>query len=462
MKKTRIYLLIAFGLIIALIIWLSIDTSKIETETIMVPVEQGELVVDVTTTGELEAKESEKIMGPNNLRNVRIWRVTIEDIIPDGTVVDSGDYVARLDKTELANKIQDEKLELEKLETQLLKTRLDTTMELRSARDELVNLKYSLEEKQIVVDQSIYEPPATQRQAKIDLDKAERNYKQAVENYNLRLEKAKANMQEVLTSIKKVEKQIKEMEDVLGEFTVKAPKPGMVVYRRNWDGKKIGAGEQISTWDPVVAELPNLQKMISKTYVNEIDISKVKSGQVVEIGVDAFPEKSYTGVVKEVANIGQQMKNSNAKVFEVVIDVNEYDSILRPAMTTKNRIITSVHDSVLYIPIECVQSNDSLTYVYTSRYKQQIITGESNENDIIVYEGLEKGKEIYLIPPDDAEEMDYRMLDTAIVNKYKLIKPKQEEPSSVEKVENAEKLPPPPVGTRTGRGKGRSGSADNE
>lgn len=462
MKKTRIYLLIAFGLIIALNIWLSIDTSKIETETIMVPVEQGELVVDVTTTGELEAKESEKIMGPNNLRNVRIWRVTIEDIIPDGTVVDSGDYVARLDKTELANKIQDEKLELEKLETQLLKTRLDTTMELRSARDELVNLKYSLEEKQIVVDQSIYEPPATQRQAKIDLDKAERNYKQAVENYNLRLEKAKANMQEVLTSIKKVEKQIKEMEDVLGEFTVKAPKPGMVVYRRNWDGKKIGAGEQISTWDPVVAELPNLQKMISKTYVNEIDISKVKSGQVVEIGVDAFPEKSYTGVVKEVANIGQQMKNSNAKVFEVVIDVNEYDSILRPAMTTKNRIITSVHDSVLYIPIECVQSNDSLTYVYTSRYKQQIITGESNENDIIVYEGLEKGKEIYLIPPDDAEEMDYRMLDTAIVNKYKLIKPKQEEPSSVEKVENAEKLPPPPVGTRTGRGKGRSGSADNE
>ncbi len=453
--------MIAFGLIIALIIWLSIGTTTTETETIVVPVKKGELIVDVTTTGELEAKESEKIMGPHNLRNVRIWRVTIEDIIPDGTVVDSGDYVARLDKTELANKVQDEKLELEKLENQLLKTRLDTTMELRSARDELVNLKYNLEERQIVVDQSIYEPPATQRQARIDLDKAKRNYKQAVENYKLKLEKAKANMQEVLTSMKKVKKQIKEMEDILGGFVVKAPKPGMVVYQRNWDGKKIGAGDQISTWDLVVAELPNLTKMISKTYVNEIDISKVKAEQAVEIGVDAFPEKRYTGIVMEVANIGQQMKNSNIKVFEVIIDVNEYDSILRPAMTTKNRIITSVHDNVLFIPIECVQSNDSLTYVYTSSYKQQIITGESNETDIIVHEGLKKGQKVFLIPPEDAENMDYNLLDSEIIKKYQVKQEAIDEvPPNTEKVENTKKLPNTPAGNRSETGNSKQKPRD--
>ncbi|MCF8233536.1 MAG: efflux RND transporter periplasmic adaptor subunit [Bacteroidales bacterium] len=424
MKKNRIFLLAALLVVIGLIIWLSIDSSPAGNETIVVQVEQGDLVIDVTTTGELEAKESEKIMGPVNLRNVRIYRVTIEDIIPDGTIVDSGDYVASLDKTELANNIQDEKLELEKLETQLLQTRLDTTMQLRTARDELINLKYNLEERQIVVDQSIYEPPATQRQARIDLDKAERNYKQALENYQIKLQQAEANMQEVLTSIKKVEKRINEMEAVLDEFIVRAPKPGMVVYQRNWDGKKIGAGDQISAWDPVVAELPNLEKMISKTYVNEIDISKVQAGQAVEIGVDAFPDREYTGEVMEVANIGQQMRNSNAKVFEVLIDVNEYDSILRPAMTTKNRIITTVLDSVLYIPIECVQNNDSLSYVYTSRHKQQVITGKSNENRIVVLEGLDKKDEIYLIAPEDAEDMGYSLLDPELVKKYEKKQPK--------------------------------------
>lgn len=424
MKKNRIFLLAALVVVIGLIIWLSIDSSPAGNETIVVQVEQGDLVIDVTTTGELEAKESEKIMGPVNLRNVRIYRVTIEDIIPDGTIVDSGDYVASLDKTELANNIQDEKLELEKLETQLLQTRLDTTMQLRTARDELINLKYNLEERQIVVDQSIYEPPATQRQARIDLDKAERNYKQALENYQIKLQQAEANMQEVLTSIKKVEKRINEMEAVLDEFIVRAPKPGMVVYQRNWDGKKIGAGDQISAWDPVVAELPNLEKMISKTYVNEIDISKVQAGQAVEIGVDAFPDRKYTGEVMEVANIGQQMRNSNAKVFEVLIDVNEYDSILRPAMTTKNRIITTVLDSVLYIPIECVQNNDSLSYVYTSKVKQQVITGQSNENRIVVLEGLEKKDEIYLIAPEDAEDMRYSLLDPELVKKHEIKQPK--------------------------------------
>ncbi len=77
-------------------------------------------------------------------------------------------------------------------------------MSCRTDRDNLVNLKYALEEKQIVVDQSIYEPPATQRQAKIELERAQRNYEQAVENYEVKLKKSEADMQEINTSMKKV------------------------------------------------------------------------------------------------------------------------------------------------------------------------------------------------------------------------------------------------------------------
>lgn len=418
MKKNRVYFIVVLVVIVFLIVFFSIGRPGDETETILVPVEYGTFEIDVTTTGELEAKESEDIKGPPNLRTVRIWQVTIEDIIPDGTIVDSGDYVATLDRTELENKIKDEELELENLETQFVKTKLDTTMELRAARDELVNLKYNLEEMQIIVDQSIYEPPATQRQAKINLDKAKRAYSQAVENYQLKMQKAEANMQEVATDMKKVKNQLENQREILKGFIVKAPKPGMVNYRRGWDGKKMGVGSQIGSWDPVVATLPNLKEMNSKTYVNEIDISKVKAGQFVEIEVDAFPDKSYTGSVTEVANIGQQLNNSNAKVFEVIIEVNEYDSILRPAMTTKNRIISNIIDSVMYIPIECIQSNDSISYVYTPSARKQVITGESNENEIIIYEGLKKNEKVYLVAPENAEEKKLILLDTSITNKY--------------------------------------------
>jgi multidrug efflux pump subunit AcrA (membrane-fusion protein) len=419
MKKSKIYLISLATVLLIVIIWIIAGRGPDKETTVKVPVKFGKFDITVTTTGELEAKSSEKINGPANLRDFRIWQVKLEDIIPDGTVVDSGDYIATLDRTELVNKMKDQEIDIEKLETQFTKTQLDTTLELRTDRDNLINLKYALEEKKIVVDQSIYEPPATQRQAKIELERAQRNYDQAVENYELKLKKSEADMQEINTSMKKVKSDYDKMVALLKEFTIKAPKSGMVIYRRGWDGQKQGVGTEISMWDPIVAELPNLKEMKSKTYVNEIDISKIKVNQPVRINVDAFPDKTFTGVVKEVANIGQQLPNSNAKVFEVGIEVNEFDSILRPAMTTKNEILTSSLDSVLHIPLDCVQSNDSISYVYTDNSRQQVILGPSNENEVIIKAGLKAGEEVYLVPPSKAEKSRLVRLAPGIIGKYR-------------------------------------------
>lgn len=131
-------------------------------------------------------------------------------------------------------------------------------MDLRAAREELINMNYALEEKQITVDQSIYEPPATQRQAKLDLEKAQRAYQQAQKNYKLRLDKANANMQEVSASFTQAQRRLEQIQDVLKGFTVTAPKGGMVIYKRNWDGSKMGIGATMSSWENIVATLPNL------------------------------------------------------------------------------------------------------------------------------------------------------------------------------------------------------------
>lgn len=417
MKRKNLFILLGAVLVFVAVLWIFAKPADTVGGTIKVEAAKGEFIIDVTTTGELEARSSEKIMGPNpiGLRNARLWQLRIEDIVPDGTVVDSGDWVATLDRSDLENKIRDQELEVEKLQTQFVKTQLDTTMTLRTARDELINLEYALEEKQIIVDQSIYEPPATRRQVKIDLEKAQRSLDQALENYKLKSEKAKADMKEVTANLAKAQRELDEFMILKKEFVVKAPKAGMVNYKKGWDGKKQGVGAQISTWENVVATLPNLSAMNSKTYVNEIDISKVQVGQSAEIEVDAFPGKRLTGLVHSVANMGEQLSNSNAKVFEVIIQVDGFDSILRPSMTTKNRIITEVMESVLYVPIECVQANDSINYVYKNSRRQQIIPGKSNENDIIILAGLEEGDEIYLQPPADADEWSMSLLDESVV-----------------------------------------------
>jgi hypothetical protein len=196
------------------------------------------------------------------------------------------------------------------------------------------------------------------------------------------------------------------MQDIIQNFVIKAPSDGMVIYKREWNGAKRKVGSEISPWDPVVATLPDLSSMISKTYVNEIDVSKVKTGQRVRLSVDAFPDKTYTGAVTSVANIGEQLPNTDAKVFEVIIKVDGSDPILRPSMTTGNQVITKTFSDVIFIPLETVFATpDSVPFVYTKNgWRQVVVLGESNENDVIVEQGLSRGDKLYLSIPEESDK----------------------------------------------------------
>jgi hypothetical protein len=135
----------------------------------------------------------------------------------------------------------------------------------------------------------------------------------------------------------------------------------------------------------------------------------------VEIAVDAFPEKTYTGTVTNVANIGEQLPNADAKVFEVLIEVDGTDPILRPSMTTGNKIITKTIRDVTYIPLESVQAGpDSIPFVYLKNgTKQIVVLGESNENNVVIEQGLQAGMQIYLSTPAKAE--DFKMAGEELI-----------------------------------------------
>ena len=412
-RKTILAIAIPVTLIVALVLY-SVLSGKEKEIVLETEVEQGAFEIAVMVTGELQAIRETEIKAPSQLRsrNLRIRSVKIQDLIPEGTVVDSGQWVATLDRSEADNSLKDIMDNLEQKQSEYMRVKLDTTMQLRELRDELFNLKFAMEEAEITVEQSQYEPPATIRQAQIELEKAKRAYDQAEKNYDLKVRQSAANMREAEINMARDQRSKDEMEAVLQMFDIYAPGSGMVIYKKDWSGEKRTAGSEINTWDLAVATLPDLSTMISMTYVNEIDISKLNIGQKVNIGVDAFPEKKFTGEVVEVANIGQQLPNTDAKVFEVRIELNERDSILRPSMTTSNMVITQVLDSVLFIPLEAVHANDSLTFVYTrDGRKQVVVLSESNENHIVVDMGLKKGERLYLSNPDNPENFEYAGLD---------------------------------------------------
>ena len=421
MKKSIIIILAVVTLaIISLVVFNRLtkedDISQLETEVV-----QGKFEIIVAVTGELQAENSTQITAPTELRTSRSHRfsqIKIQDLIPEGTVVDSGAYVATLDRSAVTNRIKDMEDDIEIRETALMTTRLDTTMQLGNLRDDIINLNYNMEESEITLEQSKYESPAVIRQAQISLDKAIRAHEQAKKNYKLKVKQAAADMRNAEIKLASEKRDYEDIQKIIQKFVIHAPSAGMVIYKKEWGGQKRKVGSMISPWDLTVATLPDLSSMISKTYVNEIDISKIKVGQIVRIGVDAFPEKKYDGSVFEVANIGEQLPNTDAKVFEVLIKLDEVDPILRPAMTTSNQMVTAVHEDVIFIPLEAVQFVDSIPIVYTkNKEKQVVILGESNENEVIVEQGLKAGDKLLLSIPDKPE--DYKLIGDELILVFK-------------------------------------------
>ena len=371
--------------------------------------ENGVFEVVVATTGELKAKNSIDINGPTGARKAGIYQLKISRLVPEGSVVRPGDFVAELDKSEIVAKLKEVQINLEKFQSQFTQAKLDSTLTLAQSRNELVNLKYAKEQRKLEKEESIYESPSTKRQAEIEFEKAERSYVQAQINYETKVKQAVAKMRESQADLAKEQQKLMDFQSVLGEFTIMAPEPGMVIYAREWDGKKRVVGSTISPWQPTVATLPDLSKMESVTYVNEVDIQKIKRGQVVRISLDADPDKQLTGVVTMVANIGEQRPNSDSKVFEVKILINEGDSTLRPAMTTSNEIVVATMENKLYIPLEAVYTvDDSVTFVYKrtggSTMKQEVKLGTENDNFVIVEAGVSPEDELMLSVPEGMEE----------------------------------------------------------
>lgn len=431
MKRTLIISGIIVTVAIVILIIIGKLASKKEIENLYAHSEKGQFDIVVTTTGELQAKKSTDIIGPefSQSRNIRAMDIKITDMVPEGTEVKSGDYVATLDRTSFDNSLKDELEKLTTYETNLEMKILDTAVTLSNLRDNIKNLRFSVEEAAITLQQSKFEPPTTIRQAEISLDKANRSLDQAIRGYSLRVEQAKSDMRTAKTNLSEQKVRVSDLQTVLSKFVINAPSSGMIIYKRDRMGAKRKIGSSISPWDNVVATLPDMSSMLSKTYVNEIDVSKVKTGQHVEILVDAFPEKSYTGTVISVANIGEQLPNADAKVFEVQVEVDGTDPILRPSMTTGNKIITKTIENVTYVPLECVQAGaDSIPFIYMKNETRQIVVlGESNENSVVIEKGIEPGVQMYLSTPGKPENFKLMGQDLIAVIREKEKARKEEE-----------------------------------
>ncbi len=92
MRKKYVVPIVALLILVVAYLIFSSSTSS-ENSDLIVEAKKGVFQIDITTSGELEAKSSVKIMGPNFM-SAGMWQVKIDKLVDEGTRVKKGDFIA--------------------------------------------------------------------------------------------------------------------------------------------------------------------------------------------------------------------------------------------------------------------------------------------------------------------------------------------------------------------------------
>jgi HlyD family secretion protein len=230
----RIYVVSCVVIVFAVLVLIVFNrvTSEKKKAILFTDAIKGDFEIALTTAGELRAENSIDIKGPEIARRgeVRSAELRILDLVPEGTEVKKGDYVAQFDRSEFDNTLKDILDRLDELQKELDMMILDTAVTLSASRNDIQNQRYIVEADSITLRNSQFEPPPTIRQAEINFDQAKRTLGQRKRRYYLNSEYAKFQINIERMRIGRITRRKNDYEDVLSEFTVKAPSSGMIIY----------------------------------------------------------------------------------------------------------------------------------------------------------------------------------------------------------------------------------------
>jgi len=269
----------------------------------------------------------------------------------------------------------------------------------------LVNQAASLELQELRQERMRFEAEAARREVELEVIRARLGVEQAREKIETQKIIDTEERFKLELKIRQVRNDLNAALKDMDKLTLKAPAPGLVVYRRNWStDAKVQVGDNPWPGMPLI-ELPDLSRIVAETQINEVDVSKVAVEQDVIVTLDAFPERSFTGKISSIATLAtEKERRSSVKVFPVEAVLDQSDPIMKPGMTVKVEVVVERIPDVIHVPLEAVfeRGDGMICYVSTngSFNEREVTLGKRNDNFVVVEEGLEEGQRVALRDPN--------------------------------------------------------------
>jgi RND family efflux transporter MFP subunit len=363
----------------------------------------------ISCKGEIQSQKAVLITIPDIFgdRTLEIYETQIKDLIPEGSVVKKGDYVALLDQGRIKQLKENNIERLKRVLFNFNDAKIDSAVDLVALRDGLVQFNYDLQYKKVELEQAVYESPAFQRKAQMSYERALRQQDAKRRAYQMTQKALRIQVSREEALVKELSDKDERYQIAFDAARITAPQDGMLIYGRMFGrggSRKLTIGSYVSMQNPTIATLPDLSVLVSETFVEEIYISKIKIGDSARVIIDALKNQEKIGAISNISNVGQEMTGYDSKVFKVDIRIATDNKKIKPAMTTNNEIIISREQNVLVIPRSALFPGEGQQFVYLKEMgkisTRKVECGNQNDKFVVIKSGLKEGDKILLTKPD--------------------------------------------------------------
>ncbi len=292
---TKVLVTIVLIALVSLSLWWFLGKKNSEKVTYeMVEVERVTMSSSITATGTVEPVSQVEV-------GTQVSGIVSRLYVDYNSEVKKGQVIAELDKTNLMS-------DLESKKSNLSAAKSDYEIEQKNYERQ----KY-LHEKQLIAD--------------VDYESAYASFNKAKSNYEV----AKNEVSKAQTN--------------LGYATIYSPIDGVVLSRSVEEGQTVASSFSTPTLFVIANDLTDMQVVAD---IDEADIGNVREGQRVSFTVDAFPNETFEGIVRQVRQ--EPTTTNNVVTYEVIIGAPNPQLKLKPGLTASVNIFTQEKNNVLSVP----------------------------------------------------------------------------------------------------------------
>lgn len=204
-----------------------------------------------------------------------------------------------------------------------------------------------------------------------------------LESSQLQHKSAELKLEQGREAVIQAQASLDKAKDDLSKTTIFAPLSGRVIELRAEEGEVVVSGT-MNNPASVIGIIADLSEILAVVDVDETEVAFLELGQMVELEVDALPDKTYTGRVVEIGSSGfQRNRQPDVTFFGVKILLDEPEEVLRPGMSVRARINTAEKADVMVAPIQAVVDRPPLAEESDAEEEEDKGVGEQDEIRVV-------------------------------------------------------------------------------